>query len=182
MSNGNHRSFSSTPCGDFGVFCIEITIFITNGWLSTLNKCWFQKSVSFSRSAVFLFAGAFVAARNQPRPWSKMIGISELRHHHTCFCNDSFSTASTYTGDFINQFYVFFNRFCFFLISSSISAIDEERKSMCWSCNFNICIWCVPTLPFNARCNWSSFSVSFPFARVDKYSGLVLPSIKAWRI
>ena len=131
VSNGDHCSFATSPCGNFSVFSIEIAIFVTYSRMCTFNERGFQKSISFSYAAIFLFAGTFITSGNKPGPRGKMIGITELSHNHTGLCNNSFGTSSANPRYFIKQFYVFFDGFCFFLISSSISAIDEERKSMC---------------------------------------------------
>lgn len=131
VSNSNHRSFAAAPCGDFSVFSKEIAVFVAYSRMGTFNECGFQKSITFSYAAIFLFAGTFITSGNKPSPRGKMIGISELSHNHTGLCNNPFGASSADSWYFVEQFYVFFDGFCFFLISSSISAIEDERKSMC---------------------------------------------------
>ena len=88
MGDGNNRLLFTASCGDAPVLSAVVTPFLADGAMRRLHQGGTQRTIPFARFAALAFAGAFVLARTDSDPGSKVMLSGKTFHLGAGLGND----------------------------------------------------------------------------------------------
>jgi hypothetical protein len=94
MGHGNDRLLFTASCRDAPVLSAVVTPFLAYGAMRRLHQGGTQRTVAFARFAAFAFAGAFVLARTDSDPGSKVMLAGKALHLGAGLGDDDFGHPS----------------------------------------------------------------------------------------